>query len=60
MIPLRDDNPTRITPYMTWTILAINIIIYFYQFYEDTFAILTFLYGYQLNDTLFTKVLSLL
>jgi membrane associated rhomboid family serine protease len=31
MIPLRDDNPTRITPYMTWLLVAINIIIYLMQ-----------------------------
>jgi membrane associated rhomboid family serine protease len=31
MIPLRDENPTRITPYVTWTILAINIAVYFLQ-----------------------------
>ena len=28
MIPLRDENPTRITPYMTWLLVAINVVVY--------------------------------
>lgn len=28
MIPLRDDNPTRITPYVTWALVAINVLIF--------------------------------
>ncbi|MES2571778.1 MAG: rhomboid family intramembrane serine protease, partial [Verrucomicrobiota bacterium] len=28
MIPLRDENPTRITPYFTWLLIAANIAIY--------------------------------
>jgi len=31
MIPLRDDNPTRIVPYVTWAIIGINIIVYLLQ-----------------------------
>jgi membrane associated rhomboid family serine protease len=31
MIPLRDDNPTRITPYVTWLLVAVNVIIYLMQ-----------------------------
>jgi len=31
MIPLRDDNPTRIVPYITWAIIGINIIVYLLQ-----------------------------
>lgn len=31
MIPLRDDNPTRITPYMTWVLLALNVVVFFLQ-----------------------------
>lgn len=29
MIPLRDANPTRITPYVTIALIAINILVYF-------------------------------
>lgn len=31
MIPLRDENPTKITPYVTWGLIALNVLIYFLQ-----------------------------
>jgi membrane associated rhomboid family serine protease len=31
MIPLRDDNPTRIVPYVTWALIALNVIVYLFQ-----------------------------
>jgi len=31
MIPLRDDNPTRITPVLTWGLIAVNVMIFLYQ-----------------------------
>lgn len=31
MIPLRDDNPTRITPYVTWFLVALNVLVYIIQ-----------------------------
>ncbi len=31
MIPLRDENPTRTTPYVTFAIIAVNIIVFIYQ-----------------------------
>jgi membrane associated rhomboid family serine protease len=31
MIPLRDENPTRITPYMTWALIAACVVVYFLQ-----------------------------
>ncbi|NET32432.1 MAG: rhomboid family intramembrane serine protease [Cyanothece sp. SIO1E1] len=31
MVPLRDENPTRITPYVTYGLIAINVLIFFYQ-----------------------------
>jgi membrane associated rhomboid family serine protease len=31
MFPLRDDNPTRITPIITWALIAINVMVFFYQ-----------------------------
>jgi membrane associated rhomboid family serine protease len=31
MIPLRDDNPTQITPGLTWGLIAINVMIFLYQ-----------------------------
>jgi len=32
MIPLRDDNPTRLTPYVNWLILAANIVVFLLQY----------------------------
>ena len=31
MVPLRDDNPTTITPYITYGLIGINILIFFHQ-----------------------------
>jgi membrane associated rhomboid family serine protease len=33
MIPLRDENPTRITPYLTWALIAVNVAIYLFEFF---------------------------
>ncbi|BAU65466.1 Rhomboid family protein [Stanieria sp. NIES-3757] len=31
MVPLKDENPVKITPYLTYTLIAINIIVFFYE-----------------------------
>ncbi|MBZ8179122.1 rhomboid family intramembrane serine protease [Oscillatoria salina] len=31
MVPLRDDNPTRITPYITYALIAINIVVFIFE-----------------------------
>ncbi len=31
MVPLRDDNPVRITPYITYGLILINILVFFYE-----------------------------
>lgn len=31
MVPLRDDIPTRSTPYVTYSIILVNILVFFYQ-----------------------------
>lgn len=31
MVPLRDDNPTQITPYITYGLILINVLIFFYE-----------------------------
>ncbi|HEY9814266.1 MAG TPA: rhomboid family intramembrane serine protease [Candidatus Obscuribacterales bacterium] len=31
MVPLKDDNPVRITPYLTYAIIAINILVFLYE-----------------------------
>lgn len=41
MIPLRDTNPSRTTPYVTYTLIALNIIAFFFELslgdYSGTF-----------------------
>ncbi len=36
MIPLRDINPTRRVPYVTYALIAVNIAMFVYQFFELT------------------------
>lgn len=31
MVPLRDDNPTRITPYVTWAFIGLNCVLFLYE-----------------------------
>jgi len=31
MVPLRDDNPVRITPYVTYGLIAVNILVFIYE-----------------------------
>jgi membrane associated rhomboid family serine protease len=31
MIPLRDENPTRITPFLTWLLVALNVVIFLFE-----------------------------
>lgn len=31
MVPLKDDNPTRITPYVTYGLIAVNVLVFFYE-----------------------------
>jgi len=31
VVPLRDDNPTRIVPYVTYGLIAINILVFLYE-----------------------------
>ena len=32
MFPLRDDNPTTITPFFTWTLIAVNVLVFSIRF----------------------------
>ncbi|NIP41679.1 MAG: rhomboid family intramembrane serine protease [candidate division Zixibacteria bacterium] len=47
MIPIRDDNPTRITPYFTIALIVINCLVFIYEFAQGTqgFREFTFKYG---------------
>jgi membrane associated rhomboid family serine protease len=36
MIPFRDDNPTRSTPFFTIGLIVVNVLVFAYQFYLDS------------------------
>ncbi|MGF1478271.1 MAG: rhomboid family intramembrane serine protease [Cyanophyceae cyanobacterium] len=31
MVPLKDENPTRITPYVTYALIVINVVVFIYE-----------------------------
>ncbi|MGF1513498.1 MAG: rhomboid family intramembrane serine protease [Elainellaceae cyanobacterium] len=31
MVPLRDENPIKVTPYVTYGLIAVNVLIFFYE-----------------------------
>ena len=46
MIPLRDDNPTRITPYITVALIAANVAVFMYQLSLPAQAVNRFVYQF--------------
>lgn len=36
MVPLRDDNPIRITPYLTYALIAINVVVFLHELRLDS------------------------
>jgi membrane associated rhomboid family serine protease len=46
MIPFRDDNPTRITPYVTVAIIAANVAVFMYQLSLSAPAVNRFIYEF--------------
>lgn len=36
MFPLRDDNPIRITPYLTYALIAINVVVFLHELRLDS------------------------
>lgn len=47
MFPLKDDNPTNIVPVVTLTLIAVNVLVFFYQISLDprTSQLFAFQYG---------------
>ena len=31
MVPLRDDNPVKITPYVTYGLIIVNVLVFLYE-----------------------------
>ena len=46
MFPLKDDNPTTITPFVTWGLIAANIAVFFYQLTLPANAAEVFVYQF--------------
>ena len=46
MIPIRDENPTRHTPYVTLTLIGLNVLVFAYQFFLSRQAEIVFAYEF--------------
>ncbi len=46
MFPLKDDNPTKIVPIVTWTFITVNVIIFLYQISLGPKSLQLFVYQY--------------
>jgi membrane associated rhomboid family serine protease len=46
MFPLRDDNPTTITPFVTWALIAANVVVFLYQISMTPDAAQLFVYKF--------------
>jgi membrane associated rhomboid family serine protease len=46
MFPLRDDNPTTMTPFVTWALIAINVAVFLYQISLSPSAAQLFVYQF--------------
>ena len=46
MIPLRDENPTQITPYVTIALITVNALVFLFQQSLAPDALTTFVYNY--------------
>ncbi len=46
MVPLRDDNPIKITPYVTYGLIAVNVLIFFFETSLPSRALTAFFHQY--------------
>jgi membrane associated rhomboid family serine protease len=46
MFPLRDDNPTNIKPFITWALIAVNVLVFLHQISMTPDAAQLFVYQY--------------
>ncbi len=59
MFPLKDDNPTNITPVVTWMLIAINVMVFLYQVSLGPRASELFVYQYGAIPAVVTGTRSL-
>ncbi|MEP7274210.1 MAG: rhomboid family intramembrane serine protease, partial [Acidobacteriota bacterium] len=56
LFPLGDDNSQRhITPFVTWTLIAINILVFLYQLTDESFT-----YGFSVIPAEITRGVDLI
>ena len=50
MFPIRDHNPSRRTPYVTWSLIAINVVVFasYWYLFADEYALARFFYEWGL------------
>jgi membrane associated rhomboid family serine protease len=58
MIPLKDENPIRVTPYVTFILIAINILAFGYELSLNPTQLNFFFHGFALVPEEFTASLS--
>jgi membrane associated rhomboid family serine protease len=58
MIPLKDENPIRVTPYVTFILIAINILAFGYELSLNPTQLNLFFHGFALVPEEFTASLS--
>ncbi|MDJ0718638.1 MAG: rhomboid family intramembrane serine protease [Prochloraceae cyanobacterium] len=58
MVPLHDDNPTKITPYVTWVLIVINVSIFLHQNTLDSQELTDFFQLYALVPQELTTTLN--
>jgi membrane associated rhomboid family serine protease len=46
MFPLRDDNPIKVMPFVTWTLIAVNVMVFLYQISLGPRSLQVFVYQY--------------
>lgn len=54
MIPIRDENPTRITPYVTYTLIALNVLVFLWESSLPSLRLRRYFYDHALVPLYFT------
>jgi membrane associated rhomboid family serine protease len=58
MFPIDDDNPTRITPFVTYTLIAINVIVFIYELNFSEGGLTNFFYQWAIVPKQLTGALT--
>lgn len=58
MVPLRDDNPVKITPYVTYGLIAVNVLIFMYELTLSPIELMTFFRSWAVVPEQLTQTLQ--